>query len=33
MCTACGKHGAEVRPDFNWNKRPVGAAIGEAMLS
>jgi hypothetical protein len=22
-CTACGKRGADVRPDFNWNKRPV----------
>jgi len=19
-CTACGKRGADVRPDFNWNK-------------
>ena len=22
-CTACGKRGADVRPDFNWNKTPV----------
>jgi len=22
-CTACGKRGADVRPDFNWNKQPV----------
>jgi hypothetical protein len=20
----CGKRGADVRPDFNWNKTPVG---------
>ena len=26
-CTACGKRGADVRPDFNWNRRP-GAVIG-----
>jgi len=25
VCRACGKRGADVRPDFNWNKRPVGA--------
>ena len=24
VCTACGKRGAEVRPDFNWNSKPVG---------
>jgi DNA-directed RNA polymerase subunit RPC12/RpoP len=24
-CTACGKRGADVRPDFNWNKVPVNA--------
>jgi hypothetical protein len=22
-CTVCGKYGADVRPDFNWNKQPV----------
>jgi hypothetical protein len=21
--TACGKRGADVRPDFNWDKMPV----------
>ena len=21
-CTACGKRGADVRPDFNWNRQP-----------
>jgi hypothetical protein len=24
VCAACGKRGAEVRPDFNWNKRLAG---------
>ena len=24
VCSACGKRGADVRPDFNWNKQPVG---------
>jgi len=23
ICSACGKRGADMRPDFNWNKRPV----------
>jgi len=23
VCKSCGKRGADVRPDFNWNKRPV----------
>jgi hypothetical protein len=22
-CNACGTRGADVRPDFNWNKKPV----------
>jgi hypothetical protein len=22
-CSVCGKRGADVRPDFNWNKTPV----------
>ena len=25
VCKACGKRGADVRPDFNWNKKPVVA--------
>ena len=25
VCKACGKKGADVRPDFNWNKQPVAA--------
>jgi hypothetical protein len=24
-CTVCGKRGADVRPDFNWDKPPVRA--------
>jgi hypothetical protein len=23
ICFACGHRGADVRPDFNWNKQPV----------
>ena len=22
ICSACGKRGTDVRPDFNWNKTP-----------
>jgi hypothetical protein len=25
ICTACGKRGGDVRPDFNWNKKVVAA--------
>jgi hypothetical protein len=25
MCSACGKRGADVPPDFNWKKMPVKA--------
>jgi hypothetical protein len=25
VCKACGKRGADVRPDFHWNKPPVAA--------
>jgi hypothetical protein len=24
-CRVCGKRGADVQPDFNWNKKSVGA--------
>jgi hypothetical protein len=24
ICSACVKRGADVRPDFNWNKTPAG---------
>jgi len=24
VCRACGKRGADVRTDFNWNKTPGG---------
>jgi hypothetical protein len=27
VCKACGKRGADVRPDFHWSKPPV-AALG-----
>jgi hypothetical protein len=27
VCAACGRRGADIRPDFNWNK-PSTAAIG-----
>jgi hypothetical protein len=23
VCKACGKRGADIRPDFDWNKKPV----------
>ena len=23
VCGACGKRGADVRPDFNWNRQPA----------
>jgi hypothetical protein len=23
VCAACGKRGADVRPDFNWDRTPV----------
>jgi hypothetical protein len=24
VCSACGERGADVRPDFNWNRTAVG---------
>jgi hypothetical protein len=27
VCKACGKRGAEVRPDFNWDKMPGGISV------
>jgi hypothetical protein len=24
VCAACGRHEADVRPDFNWDKKPGG---------
>ena len=24
VCQACGHRGADVRPDYYWNRRPVG---------
>jgi len=23
VCRACGKRGADVKPDFNWDRKPV----------
>jgi hypothetical protein len=23
VCSACGRRGADVRPDFSWNRKPV----------
>jgi uncharacterized Fe-S cluster-containing protein len=31
VCSACGKRGADVRPDFNWNKK-AGADDGVSMM-
>jgi hypothetical protein len=25
ICSACGKRSADVRPDFNWNRKPAPA--------
>jgi hypothetical protein len=25
VCRACGRRGADIRPDFNWNKLPTAA--------
>jgi hypothetical protein len=30
--SACGKRGADVRPDFNWNTKPVGARTASDLL-
>jgi hypothetical protein len=27
VCSACGKRGADIRPDFNWN-RPITPMMG-----
>jgi hypothetical protein len=32
VCKACGKRGADVRPDFNWSKPPV-ATLGGPTIS
>jgi hypothetical protein len=24
VCSACGKRGADVRPDFHWSAKPIG---------
>ena len=32
VCKACGKRGADVRPDFNWAKKPVAAMGGTGLF-
>jgi hypothetical protein len=27
ICSTCGKLGADVRPDFNWNKKCDGVSM------
>ena len=31
VCTVCGKRGADVRPDFKWDKMQRGATMREAF--
>jgi hypothetical protein len=31
-CMACGKRGADVRPDFHWGKPPGATAIASAVV-
>ena len=31
VCTACGGRGADIRPDFNWDKTKRGATMREAF--
>jgi hypothetical protein len=28
ICTVCGRHGADVRPDLDWDKRAAGCSLG-----
>jgi hypothetical protein len=30
VCSACGRRGAEIRPDFNWNKPTVTGYLNTA---
>jgi hypothetical protein len=32
VCKACGKRGADVRPDFNWDKQPDGGMGYRALV-
>src|ERR1700686_5909784 len=32
VCKACGKRGADVRPDFNWNEQPVAESCSRSPL-
>ena len=31
-CKACGKRGADVRPNFNWNARGPGGGMGYRVV-
>jgi hypothetical protein len=31
VCTACGRRGADVRPDFKWDKMQRGQTMREAF--
>ena len=33
VCKACGKRGADIRPDFHWNKPPVAATIVSVLVA
>jgi hypothetical protein len=32
-CRVCGKGGADVRPDFNWNRRSPFLCVGKSVSS
>jgi hypothetical protein len=32
VCAACGKRGADVRPDFHWSKPPVAENCSRSLL-
>jgi hypothetical protein len=32
VCQACGRRGADVRPDFNWDKCPAGGMGCRALV-
>jgi hypothetical protein len=33
VCTACGKRGAEVRPNFEWNARGAVGGMGYRVVA
>jgi hypothetical protein len=32
VCQACGQRGADIRPDFNWDKQPAGGMGYRALV-